>query len=89
MNWTKSSNTENDIYITNKNEKTLYSKQLLLSKLTLTKLKKENYIKNIDIIIQKLSKEKWKIVLEKIKKLQKRNKVIDYLEAKIYLQINN
>lgn len=65
-----------------------YKKQLLLSKLKLTKLKKENYIKTIDEIIKKLNKEKWEIILEKIKKLQKRNEVIDYLEAKIYLQMN-
>ncbi|MDD5770204.1 MAG: hypothetical protein PHE25_04485, partial [Candidatus Gracilibacteria bacterium] len=88
INSIKNSNIENKISNINQQEIIKYKKQLLLSKLKLTKLKKENYIKTIDEITKKLSQEKGQIILEKIKNLQKRNEVIDYLEAKIYLQIN-
>ena len=70
-------------------EKSKYQKQKIISASKLKKAKKEKYIKTIDEITEKLSPEKWKLILEKIQKLKQRNEVIDYLEAKIYLEINN
>lgn len=46
------------------------------------------YISQIDKIVLNLSKEKWEKVLAKIQKLQKKNDIIKYLEAKLYLEIN-
>jgi tetrahydrodipicolinate N-succinyltransferase len=70
-------------------DKSTYTKQLILSKNALNKSSKyKKYISQVDKLVLNLSKEKWEQVLAKIQKLKKKNDIIKYLEAKIYLQLN-
>lgn len=65
-----------------------YNKQLILIKMKLKNQNKTKYIKQIDKLLSKLSKEKQEEVFNKIQKLKKKNDIINYLEAKIYLSLN-
>lgn len=69
-------------------DKSKYLKQRILSSRKLKQIKKEKYITQIDKIVSSTKKEKLEQVFDRIQKLKKRNDVIDYLEAKIYLELN-
>ncbi len=68
-------------------EKPKYSKQLILSKNAIKKAKQEKYITQIDKMLISVKKEKLQQVFDKIQKLKKKNDIIKYLEAKIYLKL--
>jgi len=68
--------------------KSLYTKQLIISRNNLNKnTKYKKYISQIDNIVIGLSREKWEQVLSRIQKVNITHDVIKYLEAKIYLEI--
>lgn len=69
-------------------EKSKYLKQKIISISNLKKAKQEKYITQLDKIGFSLNEKKLIQVFEKIKKLNKKNDVINYLEAVIYLKIN-
>jgi len=54
----------------------------------LKKGKQEKYITKIDKIVERTDDKKLKQILSKIQKIKKKNDVINYLEATIYLKVN-
>lgn len=84
---TTQNNTTSQSNITTK-ERPKYLKQKILSASKLKKAKQDKYITQIDKLVEKTNNEKLEKILEKILKVKKKNDVINYLEAVIYLKIN-
>lgn len=78
----------NKSILNNSKNKNHYSKQLIISRFKIKKLKKDNYINKIDKLIPSIKKDRLELILSKIQKIETKNDVLDYLEAKIYLEIN-
>jgi len=64
-----------------------YQDKLSITKNNLIKKNKSKTIDKIDKILENLSKVKQQKVFDKIQKLKKKNDIINYLEAKIYLNL--
>ncbi|MDD3794204.1 MAG: transglutaminase-like domain-containing protein [Candidatus Gracilibacteria bacterium] len=69
-------------------DKNKYKKLLIISQLKLKEAKKEKYVNQINKIVLGTKYDKLKKVFTKLQKLNNKNDILNYLEAKIYLELN-
>lgn len=69
-------------------DKNKYKKLLIISQLKLKEAKKEKYVNQINKIVLWTKYDKLKKVFTKLQKLNNKNDILNYLEAKIYLELN-